>query len=193
MKSSLSTSLIALGAFTLAATTASAQSVTPLPSGFTAYHLSPSGTTVSGEDGTGAAQFVAPWDPALNMTYIPGTMTNIGSFAGRMNFDGSMIAGAFEDPGPMVPAPGFWQRPPHERQATDTGDRVDRLPGRGQDDAAQPHPQRRRTVRRWQSETAEGSSAASASLLGHAALPSHAGDRNAHVQAACLHPQYPAS
>lgn len=109
MKSSLSTSLIALGAFTLAATTASAQSVTPLPSGFTAYHLSPSGTTVSGEDGTGAAQFVAPWDPALNMTYIPGTMTNIGSFAGRMNFDGSMIAGAFEDPGPMVPAPGFWQ------------------------------------------------------------------------------------
>lgn len=109
MKSSLSTSLIALGAFTLAASTASAQSITPLPTGFTAYHLSPSGTTVSGEDGTGAAQFVAPWDPALNMTYIPGTMTDIGSFAGRMNFDGSMIAGAFEDPGPAVPAPGFWQ------------------------------------------------------------------------------------
>ncbi|MFT4708915.1 MAG: hypothetical protein ACI9D0_000343 [Bacteroidia bacterium] len=110
MKPFLSTSLITLGAFTLATTTAAAQAtITPLPSGFTAYHLSPSGTAVSGEDVSGAARLVAPWNPAGNQITLPGTMTNIGSFAGRMNFDGSIIAGAFEDPNIGAAAPGFWQ------------------------------------------------------------------------------------
>ena len=67
-------------------------------------------------------------------------------------------------------------------------DHPHRLPGRREDDASQPHPQRRRAVRRWHSESAEGSSAASASVLDHAALPRHADDRNTMPRppAACI-------
>ena len=104
MKSFLSTSLITLGAFTLATTTASAQAtITALPVDFDSFQLSPSGTTVSGSDGT----FVGRWSAGV-FTPLLGNGWDM-SFAGNMNFDGSIVVGSFEDSLSMTILPGYNQ------------------------------------------------------------------------------------
>ena len=104
MKNILSTSLITFGAITLATGTAAAQvTITPLPAGFDAFELSPIGGVVSGQDNGGVARYVGGV-----VTNLPGNGWDL-SFAGHMNFDGSMIAGRVENPLSTEFEPSFWQ------------------------------------------------------------------------------------